>query len=185
VARGSALTARACLGLYTGPLREAVLLLKYQDRRGIARELGSLLAFRLEEWREEWRPDGLVPVPIHSQRRRERGYNQAELLAETVGELCGLPVRLALERVVDTLPQVQFGRDRQARQKNVCDSIRPGGDASPGRRPVLIDDVQTTGATLEESARALREAGAHEVFALTLCGSPSPVHTRQRAATRR
>lgn len=171
------------MGRYTGPLRHAVLLLKYEDRRGLAVDLGSLMASTLEQRREEWQPDALVPVPIHPQRRRERGYNQAELLAAAVGERCGLPVRLALDRVRDTPPQV--GLSREERRENVRSAFAPRADAAPGRRPVLIDDVQTTGATLEEAARALRAAGASAVFALTLCSDSTPVQKRQRAAARR
>ena len=167
----SALEGRACAGVYDGPLRDAVLMLKYHDRRGLARDLGGLLAARLEMHRREWEPDGLVPVPIHFRRRRERGYNQSELLAASVGELCGLPVREALERVRDTPPQV--GLDRNRRRENVRDAFALCAGAAPGRRPILIDDVQTSGATLEEAARALRAAGAHAVFALTVCWEQS------------
>jgi ComF family protein len=182
VVPGSPLAGFACVGIYAGPLRDAVLRLKFGDRRGLAVDLGSLLAARLEQRRDEWQPDGLVPVPIHPQRRRERGYNQAELLAAAMGERCGLPVRLAIERVKDTPPQV--GQNRAERLRNVRDAFRPRGDVGPGRCPVLIDDVQTTGATLEAAAPALRSAGANVVFALTLCWDPVPVQTRQKAAAR-
>src|SRR5262249_15661899 len=102
----SGLEGRACAGVYEGPLRDAGLMLKYQDRRGLARDLGGVVAACLEAHRHEWEPDALVPVPIHFRRRRERGYNQSELLAAAVSELCSLPVREALERVRDTPPQV-------------------------------------------------------------------------------
>jgi competence protein ComFC len=164
---GSRLAGRACVGVYAGPLREAVLRLKFHDRRALARDLGGLLAVCLEERWEAWQPEALVPVPIHPRRRRERGYNQSELLAAVVGERCGLPVRDALERVRDTLPQVDL--TREDRQHNVCGAFKPRAGAAPGRRAVLIDDVQTTGATLEEAAHALLAAGAHAVYALTLC----------------
>jgi ComF family protein len=159
------------VGTYAGPLRDAVVWLKYHDRRSLARDLGLLLAVSLEEQREAWLPDALVPVPIHPRRRRERGYNQAELLAAALSELTGLPVRDALERVADTPPQVDLSREQ--RWQNVRGAFAPRAGLSPGRRPVLIDDVQTTGATLEEGARALRAAGAHVVYALTLCWEES------------
>jgi ComF family protein len=163
----SALAGRACVGDYAGPLREAVIRLKYHDRRGLARDLGTLLAASLEEQQAAWQPDGLVPVPIHFRRRRERGYNQAELLAEALAERCGLPVRDALVRVKDTLPQV--GQGRAKRWENVRGAFELRSSAGTGRRPVLIDDIQTSGATLEEAARVLRIGGAHAVFALTVC----------------
>lgn len=183
LAPGSALDGRACVGAYDGPLRQAVLRVKFEDRRALAADLGVLLAVCLEERRGEWRPDALVPVPIHPRRRRERGYNQAELLAAALAERCGLPVRDALERVRDTLPQV--GLRREKRQANVRDAFQPRAGAAAGRRPLLIDDVQTTGATLEEAARALRAAGAHAVYALTLCWEPRPARTQPRATAPR
>jgi ComF family protein len=165
---GSRLAGRACVGAYAGPLREAVLYLKYHDRRGLARDLGVLLADCLEAQRGEWQPEALVPVPIHPQRRRERGYNQSELLAAVVAERCGLLMRDALDRIRDTQPQTNLtGRDRR---ENVRGSMAPSGRASPGRRVVLIDDVYTTGTTIEEAAKNLLVAGAHTVYALTLCG---------------
>ncbi len=167
----SILAGRASVGIYEGPLRDAVVRLKYEDRRGLAEDLGALLAATLEGLQADWRPDVLVPVPIHGRRRRERGYNQAELLATVVGETCELPVRDALERVVDTLPQVGLGRIE--RQGNVRGAFKPRSGVGPGRRPVLIDDVQTSGATLEEAARALRSAGAHSICALTVCWEPA------------
>ena len=138
------------MGVYEGPLRDAVLRLKYYDRRALAQDLGALLTLVVEEHRDDWQPDALVPVPIHFRRRRERGYNQAELLAATVAERCGLPVRDALERVRDTPPQVN--RTGEQRWENVRGAFVPRARAAPGRRPILIDDVQTTGATLEAAA---------------------------------
>jgi ComF family protein len=183
VVRGSMLAGRACVGIHEGPLQDAVHWLKYHDRRALALDLGELLAEALEQRREEWRPDGLVPVPIHRHRLRERGYNQSELLARALAERCGLPVREALQKVKDTRPQV--GLTKAERQKNVRDSIRPTAGAAPGRRPVLIDDVQTSLTTLEVAARALRQAGAHSVYALTLCSQSSSAHTGQQAAAGR
>ena len=142
-------------------------MLKYHDRRSLAVDLGALLAEALEEQRAAWQPEALVPIPIHPQRRRERGYNQSELLATAVSARTGLPVRDALERVRDTAPQV--GLTTAARRKNVSGAFAPRASAAPGRRAVLIDDVQTTGATLEVAASALLAAGAHAVYALTLC----------------
>jgi ComF family protein len=183
VAAGSVLAGRDSVGAYDGPLRQAVLCMKYEDRRTLAFDLGALLAVSLEERREEWRPDGLVPVPIHARRRRERGYNQADLLATGLGRTCSLPVRDALERVRDTPPQVGLGRTR--RRDNVRGAFQPRAGIAAGRRPVLIDDVQTSGATLEEAARTLRAAGAHVVYALTLCWEPPATEMWRRATTPR
>lgn len=169
---GSVLAGRAAVGLYEGPLRQAVIYLKYQDRRALAIDLAALMAVCLEEHRDAWRPDALTPVPIHPVRRRERGYNQSELLASALAHRCGLPVRETLTRVRDTPPQV--GLKREERLNNLRGAFRHQEGVTPARRPVLIDDVQSTGTTLEEAAHVLLAAGAEAVFALTLCGEPQP-----------
>jgi ComF family protein len=118
-----------------------------------------------------WRPDALVPVPIHALRRLERGFNQSELLAGELGRLAGLPVVRALRRTRYTPPQV--GRSRAERQTNLLGAFA-GDPRRPvrGARVVLIDDVRTTGGTLSECAGVLRAGGASQVFALTVTYEP-------------
>jgi len=120
--------------------------------------------------------DCLVPVPLHPDRERERGYNQARLLAEVLGEQIGLPVICdAVRRVRATQPQVHL--DAQARQANVVDAFAGGSALLQDRRPVLVDDVCTTSATLSACARVLWQAGATEVWAYTLARAAwDPAH---------
>jgi ComF family protein len=152
---------------FTGPARRAVHALKYDGERRLADPLGTLMAAR-------WRRAGvggdiLVPVPIHAQRRRERGFDQAELLAESVGQRLRLPVVAALERREETAAQHRLGRRERARNVGGAFTVRTGwGAAVRGRWVVLIDDVSTTGATLSGCAIGLRSAGALAVSALTL-----------------
>jgi ComF family protein len=107
--------------------------------------------------------DVAVPVPLHPSRRRERGFNQAEDLARHVG----LPIVAALRRARRTLPQADLPESK--RHGNVKNAFAPGKDGRliPGLIVVLIDDVSTTGATLDACARVLKECGAREVRALT------------------
>lgn len=110
--------------------------------------------------------DLLVPVPLHPARKRERGFNQAALLAELVSEERSIPCRPILERVRYTTTQTLF--DRSDRMENLHDAFRLRKNMDVrGLRVLLIDDVLTTGATLSECARVLRRAGAAPVYAAT------------------
>jgi ComF family protein len=151
-------------GAYAGPLRAAIHRLKYSGERGLADELGALVA--LEAARDLARGvamDAVVPVPLHQTRAASRGYDQAALLAAAVARRTGLPLRPALRRVRHGRPQVEL--DRAARAANVRGAFV--SEASSLRRlaVVLIDDVATTGATIADAAAAARAAGARSVRA--------------------
>jgi predicted amidophosphoribosyltransferase len=110
----------------------------------------------------------LVPVPLHPARRRKRGFNQAEWLADALGRRTGLAVRDCLRRGGSNLRQV--GRDRAARLAGPAGSVTARGPVP--RRAVLVDDVMTTGATLRACAAALRAGGSKEVSALVFARTP-------------
>jgi ComF family protein len=115
-----------------------------------------------------WSPpvDAIVPVPLHGSRRRSRGYNQSELLARELAHLSGLPLeRDVLRRVRNTRPQTEQP-DAASRRLNVAGAFGPG-KAPPSGSILLIDDVTTTGSTLEACARVLLANGAAHVYALT------------------
>jgi ComF family protein len=158
----------ASLGPYEGALRVAVHELKYRGRRRAARRLADALlespaALAVLE------PEAvLVPVPLHPRRRRERAFNQAELLAVALGAGRGLPVcRDALVRRKDT--PAQTGLSAAARRRNVAGAFVVRRQARvAGRVVVLVDDVLTTGATTRACAEVLRRAGAAEVRVLTV-----------------
>ena len=152
---------------YGGIGRPAIHALKYGGERRLAEPLGRAMADR---WREV-RADGeiLVPVPVHASRRRERGYDQAELLAVAAGRHLGLPVVAALTRTRATVRQAEL--DRTARAGNVRGAfvLRDGArGAVRGRWAILVDDVMTTGATIAEAGQALLASEAVAVSALTL-----------------
>ncbi len=153
---------------FEGPLRQAVHQLKYRGCRAVAPALGHLMA---DTYRAAPFPcERLVPVPLHQRRLRERGYNQAALLAQAVGAELNVPVLpQALVRHRETRSQVQL--NAQERRENVQGAFVVSPDAMPmlqDRAVVLIDDVCTTGATLEACATALRQVGARSVWGLTL-----------------
>ena len=148
------------------PLRSAIHHFKYQGARELAGPLASLL---LACWsRCQLSADALVPVALHRRRRQERGYNQAALLARDLGKALDCPViEGALQRDRETLPQV--GLNARRRRENVTGAFSCTPGAVSGLRVVLVDDVCTSGATLEACAAALRTDGqAASVRALTV-----------------
>jgi ComF family protein len=150
---------------YGGGVREAVLALKFGGRRSLARPLGDLVREQCEAGLPE-RPQVLVPVPLARARERERGFNQAELLAERLGERLGLRVRPRwLVRLRATAPQSEL--DADARRANVSGAFAAPSTVA-GAHVAIVDDVVTTGATVRECARALRAAGAAQVGVLAV-----------------
>jgi len=149
------------VGSYDGALRAIVHAFKYDGRRSLAAELGRLMRTRGADVLAG--ADVAVPVPLHRSRRRERGFDQAADLARHVG----LPVVHALRRLRPTAVQASLPAAR--RHANVRDAfaLERSRVSLEGRIVVLIDDVSTTGATLEACARAMGEAGIREVRALT------------------
>lgn len=154
------------LYLYEGAAREAVRALKYNYLSALAQPMAQLMARYVEE-EEDIEADLVVAVPLYGRRRRLRGYNQSALLARELSRLCGLSLtERGLARRRNTPPQAR-SVDAEARKRNVADAFIADRRRVEGRRVLLIDDVMTTGATLDACARALREAGAASVWALT------------------
>ena len=158
------LSVHRSVGAYGGWLRSAIIAYKYGDERAREVHLGELLATIVPE---VGRIDALVPVPLHRKRLRERGFNQADLLARRIHIRTGIPVLNALERTRATPHQVGLsGVDRIANVSDAFSSIN-SVDVT-GRRLALIDDVCTTGSTLGACAKTLIRHGASEVVSLTL-----------------
>jgi ComF family protein len=161
--RPSAISSSRAIGAYDGSLRAILHAFKYAGCRSLARGLGA----RLRESASDVLAgaDILVPVPLHRTRRRARGFNQARELAATLG----VPVVDALRRIRATPSQTDL--PSAARHANVRNAftLRRGWRDRPirGLRVVLVDDVCTTGATIEACARVLRAAGAADVSAVT------------------
>jgi ComF family protein len=152
---------------FAGVVRSALHAFKYAGERRLAEPLGEAMAAR---WAEAGAGgDMLVPVPIHAERRRRRGYDQTVLLADVAAVHLQIPAVVALARNRATRPQFELGRERRA--ANVADAFRVQ-DASrrvvAGRWIVLVDDIATTGATLVACADALLARGAVGVSACTV-----------------
>ncbi|MBI4200868.1 MAG: ComF family protein [Chloroflexi bacterium] len=149
-----------------GAVRAAVHALKYQNLRALAPTLGQLLGSHILEIALP--ADLVVPVALHTKRQRSRGYNQSLLLAQEAGRVAGLPVAEgALRRIRHTPAQAQRARQEE-RWANVADAFEAEVGCVKDRGILLIDDVCTTGATLEACSLALKQAGASRVWGVAL-----------------
>lgn len=162
-----AYTQAAAFGTYEHNLRELIHMFKYAGMQPLARPLGLHLAQALDDAPFP-KPDVVVPVPLHKKRLRQRGFNQAQLLAQQLGRSFQIPVApRGLLRVRPTAAQA--GLSGSARRDNLASAFAPGDPAAVrGQKVLLVDDVLTTGATAHACARTLRRAGAEEVAVLTL-----------------
>jgi ComF family protein len=154
--------------IHSGPLRKAIHQFKYEDLRALAGLLGRLMA---DGWHvlapRDLVLDTIVPVPLHHMRERQRGYNQAALLARELGACLELPVvEDAVVRSRATAPQVDLSA--KERHANVRDAFVGRDRGLAGNRVLLVDDVCTSGATLESACLALQGVGVTSVWACTL-----------------
>jgi ComF family protein len=160
-----ALSRARAAAAYEGPLERAIHRFKYEGWRALAPALAALLEQQLTL--ESPLGAQLVAVPLHPRRLRQRGYNQSELVAADLRRRLGLPSPGGmLVRLRDTPPQV--GLDRLRRRANVASAFAWQGPPLAGQPCVVIDDVTTTGATLDACAAALKAAGSSFVLGLTV-----------------
>ena len=151
--------------LFQGIVRQAVLQFKYRHLKALAVQLSELIAEFLSSY--PLKGEVLIPVPLYPKRLRQRGYNEATLLATELGKLISLPVEdNILVRVKDAMPQART-RSAAERRLNVYDAFACH-QSLEGKQILLIDDVCTTGSTLDACARALKAAGSGSVWGLTV-----------------
>jgi competence protein ComFC len=159
---------RSC-GDYRGTLKDLILLFKYRELSILGRGLADFAVKAVGDDEELWwGAEALVPVPLHPRKRRVRGFNQSSVFAREVAKRLGLPVlEGALVKTRHNVPQTSL--EAGDRVENVRGAYRvKGQSAVRGRILVVVDDVSTTGSTIEECARVLLEAGAKEIRALTI-----------------
>jgi len=161
------------VGVYEGVLKELIHQFKYKEKKYLANPLGKLLVDFVGKYLKGERFDYIVPIPLDKARQRKRGYNQAELLARVLAEGIDKPVLTHIvERRKKTKPQ--FGLKRDERFENLSGAFEVSRSWKENITPImgktilLLDDLATTGATLDECAKALKRAGASEVYGLVL-----------------
>ncbi len=150
-------------------MRELVHSLKYRRNREVAVLFAGMLASHLATMHIVFSKDtALVPIPLHRARERIRGFNQSFLIAKMLGEKIGIEVVPdALQKIRKTMPQISLSREE--RLENLRDTFAVRNPLSVvGKTVVLVDDVKTTGATLEEAGRVLKQAGAKQIWAITV-----------------
>lgn len=158
-------------GAYEGELRELIHLFKYDRVMTAVGLLGRMLAGAIKKLSLADRPLLIVPVPLHSSKRRQRGFNQSEELARAALKHLALPdIQLASKLLVRERATVsQIGLTRPQRAENIRGAFRVVHPSRvEGQRVLLVDDVLTTGTTASECARVLRKAGAEAVFVATV-----------------
>jgi len=159
--------ARAAL-LHEGVARDMIHAFKYQYKTHLRRPLALLLLEGVSGFVAVQKPDVIVPVPLHRSRLRNRGFNQAVLLGQLLSDRLSLPMLSnGLIRIRQTEPQIELSGEE--RKNNVKGAFAVGNSASiQGRRILLLDDVMTTGSTVNECAKELKKAGAVTVGVITV-----------------
>ena len=155
------------LWIHQKPVSDAIYRLKYHDCRCFARPFAWEMWKRFEWQIFRWEIDVMIPVPIHDKRRRKRGYNQAELLAEALSEFSGIPMDPdVVIRVKNTHAQKNVsGRERA---KNLQDAFLPGTSTGQYRNALIIDDIFTTGSTISAVTEQLLLQGIINVYFITI-----------------
>ena len=148
-------------------VKESLYRFKYSGRKEYADFFGLEISCLLKDEIRRWNPDALIPVPLHRSKVRRRGYNQAELIADVIGKHMGIPVRTDLiERCKKTVPQKELSL--AARQNNLKKAFKICRNDVKLKTIILIDDIFTTGSTLDSMASELKLAGVANVYFITL-----------------
>ena len=153
---------------YTKEIKQSMYRFKYEGQQEYAYFYADMLYRLRGRAIAGWKPDVLVPVPLHRKRYRKRGYNQAELIARRLGALLDVPVdEQLIERTKNTLPQKALGDKERA--KNIKNAFHVTPNIVKYNRILLVDDIYTTGATLDACAQALNEVRRVEVYFASVC----------------
>lgn len=153
---------------YGDAVKKSIYRFKYCNCRKYADFYGTEMWARYKGLLELWKPEAIVPVPIHKKRMKKRGYNQAELIADRLSEVSGIASdKFLLQRVINTVPQKEL--DGKQRRKNVESAFKVTGNVVKYNKVILVDDIYTTGTTVDACAKALKGAGIKEVYFITIC----------------
>lgn len=153
---------------YNEAASNSMVSVKYRNRREYLDFYGRALCRKFGSMLVRIRPDILVPIPVHPSRMRVRGFNQAQVLAEIIGEILKIPVyEEVLKRSKKTMPQKEL--DPRERLRNLEQAFEPGKIPAGVRTVLVVDDIYTTGSTMEACARVLKRMGVEKVYGITIC----------------
>lgn len=153
---------------YDDVMRRSISMFKYHNRREYAKFYAMEMKEHCSRLMELCRPDVILPVPVHRSKKRQRGFNQAELVAKELGKLLGIPVDSGyLVRTQKTIPQKEL--TRQQRKENLKKAFEVSKRDRTYERVLLIDDIYTTGATIDAISEILRQNQSKIIFFLTIC----------------
>ena len=155
------------LWLHSGAVKESVYKFKYHNQRIYGRYYAKELAKYYKTSVRRLHIDVIIPIPLFKKKRKERGFNQAEILAREIGKYMELPVDTKyLSRVHSTNPQKKL--DPKSRKRNLIGAFAVESSITPPAAVLLIDDIYTTGNTIDSAARTLKKAGVQKVYFLTI-----------------
>ena len=149
------------------PVNHSIYQFKYHNQRMFGQYYADEMLKKFELVIKQWNPDLIIPIPLHFKRKRKRGYNQSMIIAKELGKRLHIPVSdRVLKRIRSTNPQKKL--DHATRKKNLYNAFAVSKILPGVKRILLIDDIYTTGNTINEAARILKEAGIENVFFLTV-----------------
>ena len=152
---------------HKAPVNQSIYQFKYHNQRRYGELYSQELVKNFQKEIRRWNPDVIIPVPLHRARRRKRGYNQAQILAENLGRMLCIPVdSKSLARRKKTSPQKKLGHNERKKKLKNAFAVTPAFRSV--RKVLLVDDIYTTGNTLDAAAKALKEKGVEKVYFLTI-----------------
>ncbi|MBS6194686.1 MAG: ComF family protein [Clostridiales bacterium] len=154
--------------LYKDPLKQSLMRFKFHGRKEYGEFLGKLMCTYSTEFISRIRPEVILPVPLHKKKQNARGYNQAQILAEEVSRGFSIPIRTDLV-LRKKFTKAQKELNRKERKKNLEQAFTVEGQAGQYQRVLVVDDIYTTGSTVNAIAGKLKKQGVKEVWFLTLC----------------
>ena len=159
--------------VYEGNAKKLVFNLKYNNGKWLAKYMAEFMKNEFEEMAVE--VDAIIPIPLHNKRLIERGYNQSELLANELSKKIAIPAILNnLVKTKETTTQTKLTKAERQENLKGCFEITNKSEIA-GKNILLIDDVFTTGATIEEASKVLKNAGANKIYILTFAHTPRPI----------
>ncbi len=153
---------------YEEPLPDSIADFKYHNRRGYAAFYAQEIVRRHGQAILALAPEALIPVPVHKTKLKKRGYNQAEILAQALGSILHIPVDAGvIERHANTLPQKAL--NDAEREKNLKNAFHYTDKIVKYKKVMLVDDIYTTGATIEACTKTLKDKGITEIYYTSIC----------------